>query len=210
MSRTLIVLAVALALSWACQQQEETGTEEAPADTAATSSAVPEPEPATDVTTPEGKIANAESAGPEEIAEYAAIMDWPASEGGEMVALREGTNGWTCVPDDPSTPSSDPMCLDGQWLKFVEAWKSKTEPQVDGVGIGYMLQGGDAASLTDPHATTPPEGQEWAHDGPHLMVITPDASQLATLTTDPAAGGPWVMWSGTPYAHIMVPVGEVE
>jgi hypothetical protein len=38
------------------------------------------------------------------------------------------------------------------------------------------------------------------------MVITPDAAALSALPTDPAGGGPWVMWPGTPYAHIMVPV----
>ena len=26
------------------------------------------------------------------------------------------------------------------------------------------------------------------------------------LSTDPKNGGPWVMWKGTPYAHIMAPV----
>jgi hypothetical protein len=29
---------------------------------------------------------------------------------------------------------------------------------------------------------------------------------LASLPTDPNNGGPWVMWKGTKYAHIMVPV----
>lgn len=209
MSRAyLLMLALAVTLGWNCQQQEETGTEESPADTAATTSA--EPEMGTDLSTTEGKIANAESAGPEEIVEEATILDWPASEGGEMVTLRAGTNDYSCLPDDPNTPGNDPMCLDEQWMKWVTAWVSKTEPQIEGVGFGYMFQGGDAASLTDPHATTPPEGQEWAHAGPHLMVITPDASQLASLPTDPATGGPWVMWPGTPYVHIMVPVGEPE
>jgi hypothetical protein len=26
------------------------------------------------------------------------------------------------------------------------------------------------------------------------------------MSTDPWNGGPYVMWKGTPYAHIMVPV----
>jgi hypothetical protein len=38
------------------------------------------------------------------------------------------------------------------------------------------------------------------------MVIAPNTEALAGITTDPESGGPWVMWAGTPYAHIMVPV----
>ena len=30
--------------------------------------------------------------------------------------------------------------------------------------------------------------------------------QLDSLPTDPKNGGPWVMFKGTPYAHIMVPI----
>jgi hypothetical protein len=37
------------------------------------------------------------------------------------------------------------------------------------------------------------------------MVLTPDTNQLEALPTDPHNGGPWVMWKGTKYAHIMVP-----
>jgi hypothetical protein len=29
---------------------------------------------------------------------------------------------------------------------------------------------------------------------------------LDAFPTDPKSGGPWVMWKGTPYAHLMVPV----
>ena len=38
------------------------------------------------------------------------------------------------------------------------------------------------------------------------MVLPSDPKQLDAMTDDPKSGGPWVMWKGTPYAHIMVPV----
>jgi hypothetical protein len=38
------------------------------------------------------------SAGPAAIAADATVMDWPASAGGEMRVLREGSNGWVCYP----------------------------------------------------------------------------------------------------------------
>ena len=42
--------------------------------------------------------------------------------------------------------------------------------------------------------------------GPHIMLLPTDTSQLDVYPTDWTKGGPWVMWKGTPYAHIMVPI----
>ena len=39
------------------------------------------------------------------------------------------------------------------------------------------------------------------------MLIAPKAL-LSGITDDPYAGGPYVMWRDTPYAHLMIPVGE--
>jgi len=36
----------------------------------------------------------------------------------------------------------------------------------------------------------------------------PDAAALEGLPTHPDAGGPWVMYKGTPFAHIMVPIKD--
>jgi hypothetical protein len=41
-----------------------------------------------------------------------------------------------------------------------------------------------------------------------MMVLLPDPTQLEALSTNPNNGGAYVMWKGTPYAHIMMPVGE--
>lgn len=37
------------------------------------------------------------------------------------------------------------------------------------------------------------------------MIVVPDLKSLAGMSTDPANGGPYVMFAGTPYAHIMAP-----
>jgi hypothetical protein len=63
----------------------------------------------------EWKIANALSAGPASITEEAAVIDWPANPKDGMSdgrVLRQGTNGWTCMPDVPGRPQHDPMCMD--------------------------------------------------------------------------------------------------
>lgn len=180
----------------------ESDTREAVAgDDAAASQTAPAPG------SPEAKVANATSAAPSMIAEGAAVMDWPSEEGGEMTELRPGSNGWTCMPDVPTTPGDDPMCLDQNFLAWAGAWQSHTTPEITGVGLSYMLRGGTDSSNTDPWATEPAPGEDWVRTGPHVMVVVPDPAMLDALPTDPDSGGPFVMWKGTPYAHIMIPVG---
>jgi hypothetical protein len=148
----------------------------------------------------EAKIENAMSAAPPAIAHDAAVSDW------DNTKLRAGTNGWTCFPDPPGGPGDTPMCLDSQWVQWTDAWANKQDPDVSALGIAYMLQGGFAASNTDPYATEPAPGDEWITHGPHILIIVPDVAVLTNLPTDPASNRPWVMWQGTRYAHLHVPV----
>ena len=154
------------------------------------------------------KIANAMSAAPVAIARDAAIMDWPAAEGAPLMELRAGTNGWVCLPDDASTPVNDPMCLDEVWQAMIAAYLEGMPFSTDVAGVGYMLQGGAGASNTDPYKTAPDPGEQWMIDPPHVMWISPDPAALESLSTDPHSGGPYVMWKGTPYAHVMIPVAR--
>ena len=48
------------------------------------------------------KIANAMTAAPAAVSRNAAVAEM--NQDGSMKELRKGTNGWTCVPDDPSSP----------------------------------------------------------------------------------------------------------
>jgi hypothetical protein len=38
------------------------------------------------------------------------------------------------------------------------------------------------------------------------MVIMPGDIDQTVFTTDPLSGEPFIMWAGTPYEHIMMPV----
>ena len=62
------------------------------------------------------------------------------------------------------------------------------------------------ASLTDPYAQGPTADNQWIKMGPHVMVFVPDPKDLDAVTGTHASGEPYVMWKGTPYAHIMMPV----
>lgn len=147
------------------------------------------------------KIELAMSAGPAEIAKNATIIDMTDTSSAKHEQLRAGTNGWICYAMMP-----DPMCLDKEWQKWAEAWMSKSEPKVEGTGIAYMLAGDHGASNTDPYATAATADNHWVVSPPHVMVLYKDPMMLDSYPTDPTSGGPWVMWKGTPYAHVMVPV----
>src|SRR5437868_2443916 len=66
------------------------------------------------------KIASAMSAAPADIAAGATIADFGPD--GKMITLRKGTNGWLCMPDNPTSPGADPICADKQWQEWFNAW----------------------------------------------------------------------------------------
>ena len=159
--------------------------------------------------TPEWKMENAMSAAPRAIASGATLMEWGATPTAAPNQLRAGTNGWTCFVDNPGSPGNDPMCFDAAFGAWATAWMAHKPPHIAAFGIAYMLQGGTDASNTDPFKMAPDSGQPWVDTGPHVMVVVPDVRALSHLSTDPKNGGPYVMWGGTPYAHVMVPVAAM-
>ena len=149
----------------------------------------------------EATVRQALSAAPTSIRKTATVKDWSGN------TLKEGSSDYVCMPGPPEMKGVGPMCLDKVWQSWADAWMNKKDPQINGVGIAYMLQGDAGVSNTDPYAKTRTADNQWVVSGPHTMVLVPDKSTLDALPTDPNNGGPWVMWKGTPYAHIMVPVG---
>ena len=80
------------------------------------------------------------------------------------------------------------------------------DPELDGPGIGYMLAGGSDPSNTDPFAMEPAAGEEWVSTPPHMMILAPGGFDAADFATEPKQDEPYIMWDGTPYEHLMVPV----
>ena len=150
-------------------------------------------------------IKSAESAAPAALSAQATI--YAMNEKGEMRTLREGSNGWWCMPDSPATPGPDPMCGDANSMEWAMAWIGKKDPPKGKVGFMYMLEGGTDASNTDPHAQAPAEGNNWIKTGPHVMVVNAmDVMAGYPENPTPDTSQPYVMWAGTPYAHLMLPV----
>lgn len=159
--------------------------------------------------TDEEKIENAMSAGPDEITQDATILEWPTEPGGEFNVLREGTNGWSCIISSPGAVAkgqNNALCDDEVWLAWEHAFMEGRTPEIDRLGVSYSLSNTAEGSNTDPSAIGPTEDNEWHMMGPHIALLVPDPALFEGISTDPHNGGPYVMWAGTPYAHIMLPV----
>lgn len=152
------------------------------------------------------KIRNAMSAAPQAIAKDASVRDWPEKEGMEPPLLRKGESQWTCFPDYPVSPGNDPMCLDAMSTEWVKAWIAKKPPQLKQPGIAYMLQGGSDPSNDDPFAQAPQTGTQWVSAPPHIMIFPAGDLDSTVYGSEHAHGTPWVMFAGTPYEHLMIPV----
>jgi hypothetical protein len=150
-------------------------------------------------------VSSAESAAPAAIAHAASVVT--VSADGAMTEVRKGTNGWTCMPDAPDTPGPDPMCFDSNAAKWADAWIHHKPPPAGTVGVMYMLEGGTDASNTDPYAKAPTADNDWIKTGSHIMIVG-SKEILAGYPSGakPDTSAPYVMWAGTPYAHLMVPV----
>ena len=147
----------------------------------------------------EAKIERAMSAGPPEIARSAKIIDKDAQ--GHIVVLREGSNGFTCMPGNPNVIGDPPMCADGppmQWAADFAAHKPKPTNTVP--GITYMLAGATQRSDSDPYDQTSPP----ITIGPHWMIMWPFDPKTTGLPTTHKETGAFIMWAGSPYAHLHI------
>lgn len=152
-------------------------------------------------TTDADLIAEAESAAPAAVTQGATIKTMDGR------VLRPGSTSWTCYP---GTANTGPMCNEAQWDSVLAAYMNRESSEVKTFSVSYMLAGdGDAMGVSniDPFATEPTADNDWVREGPHLMIVVPDQAMLEGLSTDPA-DPVYVMWKGSPYAHIMVKVAE--
>ena len=151
-------------------------------------------------------IKSAMKAAPLSVAKNATIVDMGAD--GKMRTLRKGTNGFTCMPGKPDTQGLDSMCGDGNAMEWAGAWMAHKPPSAGKVGFMYMLAGDSGASNTDPFATGSTPTNHFIKTGSHVMVVGADAGLLDMYPkgTDPDVTTPYVMWAGTPYQHLMMPV----
>ena len=146
------------------------------------------------------------SAAPEAIAKDATVV--AMDHDGKMRTLRKGTGQWTCMPGHADPANPDPMCGDQNAMEWATAWMNHKEPPANKVGFMYMLRGDGGASNTDPYATKEEPGNNWVKTGAHVMIVGSGAKMLDGYPRDAKADPtrPYVMWPGTQYEHLMLPV----
>jgi hypothetical protein len=147
-------------------------------------------------------IRSAVEGAPERISGKAAVVRLDPN--GKTSEIRKGTNGFTCalIPD----ASLAPVCTDQQgWRWLVSAFSKQSKPGNSQPGIAYMAKGGlhfetaDGKIVMEPTAET-----KEVKEPPHWMILWPIDPARSGLPTRPNAGGTYVMWEGTPFAHLMI------
>ena len=145
-------------------------------------------------------LAKVKTAAPKEIVDKASII---MMQDGKPKSLQTGTNGFTCMIGGDGTP----LCADENAMAWQKAAASKSDPP-NKIGFIYMLAGDTGASNTDPYATSKTADNHWIQTGSHVMIVGPAAQAMAgypkTADADPTK--PYVMWPGSPYEHLMIPV----
>lgn len=143
------------------------------------------------------------SAAPARISKDATVMI--PGEGGKMVEAKKGTNGFTCLPDIDGQEKPDPICGDPaamQWANDLMSGAPKPSNTVP--GISYMAQGGWHWEKDGKILMKGEEGSKRVSEPPHWMIFWPVDSKASGIPNLPTKFGAYVMFDGTPYAHLMI------
>jgi hypothetical protein len=151
---------------------------------------------------PSRYIAKARRAGPDAVVEKASYaMRQPD---GSLKDIQKGSNGFTCLV----LPDGAPACADAGGLAWIAAVLSRG-PAPEEVGIVYMMAGDAGMSTHDPFARE--SRKHWVQTGPHVMIVGKAAQEVTKRyprSLDPDPSQPFVMYPGTPYEHLKLPVQE--
>ncbi len=145
----------------------------------------------------------AESAAPATISTHAAIARIDPKQK-TVTQLRAGSNAFTCsvIPDGTDAP----YCGDKNgWAWFAAAFTGQPKPPNTEPGIAYMMQGGiHYETATGDIVMAKGPNTKDVKEPPHWMLTWPIDAATSGLPTRPNASGVYVMFAGSPYAHLMV------
>lgn len=169
------------------------------------------------VASPDDQIAAATLPLPADARASATVLGYGAD--GKLTTLRKGTGSMTCLADDPKVAQFHVACYHDSMEPFMARGRELRESGVTGTQVDtvrfreakagtlkipnhpaslYSLTGG----AFDPATKTAP-GARWLY-----VVYIPYATAATTgLSEKPQQGAPWIMFPGTPKAHIMFTPG---
>ena len=172
---------------------------------------------AAQVLPPAKQIQAATAAAPAELQAGAGVLGY--NDAKKLVKLREGSNDMICLASNPDADRFHVAC----YHKLLEPFMARgrelraqgvKDPEVDTVRFKeiksgklsmpstpsalYTLTGEPNKNSFDP-ATGKVSGAKWLY-----VVYIPGATEKSTgISERPAAGVPWIMYPGTPKAHIL-------
>ncbi|HUQ83379.1 MAG TPA: hypothetical protein VM076_19650 [Gemmatimonadaceae bacterium] len=160
------------------------------------------------------QIQAAVAAAPAELRDGAAVMGF---KGKALVPLREGKNDMVCLADDPAIEKFHVACYHKGLEPFMARGRSLRaegvkDPMRDSVRFKEIVSGklkmpstpSALYTLSGPEGSFDPAtgkvtGASWLY-----VVYIPGATLASTgISERPAKGAPWIMFPGTPKAHIM-------
>jgi hypothetical protein len=162
--------------------------------------------------TAENQIKLAQLAAPEDKRADATVYGY--SPKGEVVLLKQGKNELICLADDPKQEGLSVACYHIDLEPFMKRGRElkaalKPDTRDDEVKAGTLQMPNQPTSL---YVYSAKPGDFDASQGSvkkgylRYVIYTPYATAESTgLSLQPAGGGvPWLMFPGTPRAHIMI------
>ena len=214
-----VSLLVSLLLSCNSVDKSETkNTEAAEAEVATSENAVTESyEGYVDINSDEALIATALMAAPVASRDDCTVIGYNMA--GEFVTLKEGTNEFICLADDPNRKGFNAACYHRDMEPFMARGRElraegKTGPEIfnireEEVKSGKLSMGKPGSTLHlyyGQETRYDPETSEVAGAKYRYVVYLPYATAESTgLPENPIASNhPWIMNPGTHRAHIMI------
>ncbi len=162
------------------------------------------------------QIAGAVSPAPDSLKVGATVLGYDAA--GKLVSIRQGTNNLICLADNPASKDFHPACYQKELEPFMARGRELRaqglkHAAIDSVRYADIMSG---ALRMPARPTTLYEyyGKKENFDSstgkvtgasPVYVVYTPYATEESSgLSTLPLPGGPWLMYPGKPWAHIMI------
>jgi hypothetical protein len=152
---------------------------------------------------------------PETMRAEATVLGY-AKAGSALTVLREGTNGMHCLADDPTDDRFHVACYHASLEPFMARGRELRAQGVIGTAVDsvryaevasgkiVMPSTGALYQMTGPKGDFDPATGTAREARPVFVIYVPGATTASTgLSTTPQVGAPWLMFPGTPKAHIM-------
>jgi hypothetical protein len=173
-------------------------------------------EPVLDGKTVEWLAASAVLAAPSTLREGAEVRAWTGD--GRLVTIQPGGNGLICLADRPGDGRFAAACYHDGLEPFMERGRELRRQGIEGTernearwaeieagtlpmpAAGMVYNLGFPSEDFDPATTDPATGGRL-----HALYMTGATAESTGLPTTPGEG-PWLMFPGTPSAHVMIAI----